>query len=74
MDGSSISAELDYGDWLKTQSDKVQDEALGVAKAKLFRENNLDMKDFVNRIGEPLDRSRSKKKFRKKKKKKLIFA
>jgi len=54
MDGSSISAELDYGDWLKTQSDKVQDEALGVAKAKLFRENNLDMKDFVNRIGEPL--------------------
>ena len=54
MDGSSISAELDYGDWLKTQKDSVQDEALGKAKAKLFRENNLDMKDFVNRIGEPL--------------------
>jgi SPP1 gp7 family putative phage head morphogenesis protein len=54
MDGKSVSAELDYGEWLKTQSKAVQDEALGEDKAKLFRENNLDMKDFVNRIGEPL--------------------
>jgi hypothetical protein len=54
MDGKSISAKTDYGEWLKGQSEKVQNEALGEAKAKLFRENNLDMKDFVNRIGEPL--------------------
>ena len=54
MDGKSVDAELDYSEWLKTQDDKVQNEALGVEKAKLFRENNLDMKDFVNRIGSPL--------------------
>jgi SPP1 gp7 family putative phage head morphogenesis protein len=54
MDGKSISAKADYGEWLKGQSEKVQNEALGEAKAKLFRDNNLDMKDFVNRIGEPL--------------------
>ena len=54
MDGKSISAKTDYGEWLKGQSEKVQNEALGEAKAKLFRDNNLDMKDFVNRIGEPL--------------------
>lgn len=54
MDGKAVEAELDYGEWLKTQPDSVQDEALGAEKAKLFRENNLDMKDFVNRIGEPL--------------------
>jgi NAD+--asparagine ADP-ribosyltransferase len=54
MDGKSISAKTSYGEWLKGQSDKVQNEALGEDKAKLFRDNNLDMKDFVNRIGEPL--------------------
>lgn len=54
MSGEAVSAELDYGEWLKTQPVKVQDEALGKAKADLFRDNNLDMKDFVNRIGEPL--------------------
>ena len=54
MDGKSISAKTDYGEWLKGQSENVQNEALGEDKAKLFRDNNLDMKDFVNRIGEPL--------------------
>ena len=67
MNGESVSAELDYGEWLKTQDDKVQNEALGKAKAKLFRDNNLDMKDFVNRIGEPLTVAEVKEKLARRK-------
>lgn len=67
MDGKSISAKTDYGAWLKTQSEKVQDEALGKAKADLFRDNGLDMKDFVNRIGNPLTVEQVKEKLARRK-------
>ena len=70
MNGKAVSSELNYGEWLKTQPASVQDEALGKAKADLFRKNDLDMKDFVNRIGEPLTVEQVKEKLARRKRRK----
>lgn len=53
MDGK-VPANITYNDWIKDQSKETQEMVLGPTKAKLLRENNLDVTQFVNRIGEPL--------------------
>lgn len=42
---------VSYGEWLRRQSNDVQADVLGVAKAKLFRAGGLPMDKFVNRAG-----------------------
>lgn len=39
---------LRYGDWLKTQPLAIQQEALGVARARAFRAGDLTLGDFVD--------------------------
>ena len=53
MDGK-VPANTTYNEWLKDQSTDTQEQVLGKTKAKLYRENNLDVSKFVNRIGDPL--------------------
>jgi len=43
-----------FGQWLKKQPNETVDEALGPKRAKLFREGNLDVKEFVNRRDQTL--------------------
>ena len=43
-----------FGQWLKKQPSETVDEALGPKRAKLFREGNLDVKEFVNRRDQTL--------------------
>ncbi len=50
LDGQ-VPEELTYQDWLKKQSKDMQEEILGVTKAKLFREGGLDLDRFVDRQG-----------------------
>jgi SPP1 gp7 family putative phage head morphogenesis protein len=50
LDGQ-IPAKLTYNDWLKKQSVARQDEVLGVAKAKLFRNSEITLDKFVSRQG-----------------------
>lgn len=40
-----------YTEWLKRQSNTVQNDVLGVSKARLFRAGNLTMDRFVNKAG-----------------------
>jgi SPP1 gp7 family putative phage head morphogenesis protein len=49
-----VPASLTYGDWLKRQSKAIQEEALGVRKAQLFRSGQFSVKGFVSRAGRPL--------------------
>lgn len=44
-----VPADLTYNEWLRQQSAAIQDEALGVAKGKLFREGKLPIRAFTNR-------------------------
>jgi len=48
-----VSAKTTYGSWLKTQPVSVQNEALGVARAKLFRAG-MPVDKFVNNLGKSL--------------------
>lgn len=48
-----VSATETYGTWLNKQSSAVQDEALGPARGKLFREG-MKVDSFTNRAGEEL--------------------
>ena len=50
LDGQ-VPEELSYQDWLKKQSKDRQEEILGVAKAKLFRDGGLTLDRFVDRQG-----------------------
>jgi SPP1 gp7 family putative phage head morphogenesis protein len=43
-----VSADLNYGDWLKRQSKDFQDKALGKTRAELFRKGGLSLDKFVN--------------------------
>ena len=54
--------EQNYNTWLKKQSNKFQDEVLGVEKAKLYRDGGLSVDKFVNNAGQTLtlDELRSK--------------
>jgi len=47
-------ADTTYGKWLKGQSKTFQDDTLGIAKAKLFRDGGLTLDKFVNRNGDEL--------------------
>ena len=53
MNGS-VPANTTYPEWLKGQTQKTQEEVLGVGKAQLFRNGDLDLNKFVNRIGDSL--------------------
>lgn len=46
-----IDANTSYGDWLKRQTDFVQDEVLGVKRARLFREGGLSIDKFATERG-----------------------
>lgn len=50
MDGQ-VPAKTTYQQWLKKQSVARQNEVLGVAKAKIFREGNLPLDKFVSPTG-----------------------
>lgn len=52
MDGQ-VPADLSYGDWLKKQSNDVQNKVLGKTRAKLFREG-ASIESFANNKGEML--------------------
>ena len=46
-----IDANISYGDWLKRQVDFVQEEVLGVKRAKLFRDGGLTIDKFADKKG-----------------------
>ncbi|MBX5238635.1 minor capsid protein [Rhizobium sp. NLR22b] len=50
MDGQ-VPASMTYSDWLRKQPKDVQDDILGVAKAKLFRNGDLPLDRFIDRAG-----------------------
>jgi len=50
MDGQ-VAAGVNYGQWLKRQPVAVQNEVLGVQKAKLFRKGDLSIDKFVDSRG-----------------------
>ena len=47
VDGT-VSADLNYNDWLKKQSKAMQIDALGVQRAELFRKGGLSVDKFTN--------------------------
>lgn len=53
IDGQ-VDADLNYNDFLERQSNAFQDEALGKAKGKLFRDGGLTVDKFVDRTDAPL--------------------
>lgn len=48
-------ASLSYNEWLKGQSPAFQDDILGPARGKMFREQGLTLDKFVNRNGDALN-------------------
>ena len=52
-----VPASTTYGEWLKNQPKDVQEDVLGVAKAKLFRDGGLSVDKFVDRTGSELNLS-----------------
>lgn len=53
VDGQ-VPASTTYGQWLKRQPVEVQEQVLGVSKAKLFRDGNLPIENFTNAGLKPL--------------------
>jgi hypothetical protein len=49
--GGPVPDNTTYSDWLRGQPNEVQDEVLGVTKAKLFRDGNLPLDRFVDPTG-----------------------
>lgn len=49
--GGPVPQKTTYGDWLRKQPNAVQDDILGEAKAKLFRDGGLTVDRFVNVSG-----------------------
>ncbi len=58
-----VSANLTYGEWLEKQSKKFQVEALGEARAKLFRDGGLTLDKFVNDADQTLTLDQLKSKY-----------
>ena len=58
-----VSADLNYNDWLKLQTDDFQNEVLGIAKADLFRDGGITMDKFVNNKGQSLTLDQLKTKY-----------
>lgn len=50
MDGQ-VSADLSYGDWLRTKPAALQDEVLGPERGKLFRDGKVSIDRFTDRSG-----------------------
>ena len=46
-----INAKLTYGAWLKKQPQALQDEVLGVERAKLFRSGKVSIQRFTDDTG-----------------------
>lgn len=46
-----VPATTNYGDWLRRQDRQFQEETLGKAKARLFRDGNLSVDRFVDSMG-----------------------
>jgi len=53
MDGQ-VSAKETYGSWLKKQPHHIQNEALGVTRARMFRQGRLNVKQLVDTKGRTL--------------------
>lgn len=51
---SRLENRTTYNDWLKGQSPDFQDDVLGKAKGKLFRDGDLPVQRFVNRAGKEM--------------------
>jgi SPP1 gp7 family putative phage head morphogenesis protein len=49
--GGAVPEDVSYGDWLRRQPKEVQEEVLGVKKAKLFREGGLPIDRFQDSTG-----------------------
>lgn len=49
-----VDANISYGEWLKTQPASVQDDVLGPARGKLFRDGGLEIRQFANDKGRML--------------------
>lgn len=47
-----VPADMNYADWLKTQPVNVQDDVLGVIRARLYRKGKLSVDRFVNNKGQ----------------------
>ena len=58
--GGPVSGNTTYGGWLKRQSDTVQDEVLGVERAKLFRSGKLSIGKFTDDTGKVYSLARLK--------------
>jgi SPP1 gp7 family putative phage head morphogenesis protein len=58
----SVPAETTYGQWLKKQDSKFQNDVLGVTNAKKFRSGEMTLDKFTDKLGKPLtlDELRSK--------------
>lgn len=52
--GGPVPQHVTYNDWLKAQTDSVQEDVLGKTRAKLWRENKLSMADLIHQNGRPL--------------------
>ena len=57
-----VPQSMSYGDWLKKQSKAVQEDVLGVKKAKLYRDGGLSIDRFQDKAGNAytLDQLRKK--------------
>ncbi len=62
IDGT-VSADLNYNDWLAKQSKSFQVDVLGEKKAELFRNGGLTMDKFVNNRGQSLNLEQLKDKY-----------
>lgn len=66
LDGQ-VPESTTYEDWLRKQPESVQDDVLGKAKAKMWREGRVDnLKDLLNQRGRPLTISELEDRFPKK--------
>jgi SPP1 gp7 family putative phage head morphogenesis protein len=61
MDGQ-VSEKVSYEKWLKGKPKKVQEEALGVKKRKMWLKGELGFSDLVNQSGNPLTLTQLEKK------------
>jgi SPP1 gp7 family putative phage head morphogenesis protein len=52
--GGQVPASTTYEEWLRDQPAAVQDEILGVGRAKLFRENQVGLRELVTTDGRRL--------------------
>lgn len=53
MDGQ-VAGRVTYGEWIEQQPAAIQNEALGVQRAKLLRAGKITVDDLVTRTGRPL--------------------